>query len=87
MSGGTVVVQIGCSLKTNRDQKFSLENKNQSNQTLSRITSRKLDDRIPIKTRTYHPRVSESAFAVAKGGGESGGAGLVIPGRLAVVGG
>lgn len=37
--------------------------------------------------KTHHPRVSKSAFAVAKGGGESGGTGFVVPGRLAVVGG
>lgn len=88
MSRGTVVVQIGRSLKINTDQKLSLKNKNQSNKVLSRNISRKLDDRISIKTKkTHHPRVSKSAFAVAKGGGESGGTGFVVPGRLAVVGG
>lgn len=37
MSGGTVVVQIGCSLKTNRDQKFSLE-KQESKQPNFHVT-------------------------------------------------
>lgn len=51
MSRGTVIVQIGRSLKINTDQKLSLKNKNQSNKVLLRNISRKLDDRISIKTK------------------------------------
>ena len=36
---------------------------------------------------THHARILEAAFAVTEGGGESGAAGLVIAGRLPIIGG
>lgn len=78
MSCGTVVVQIGRCLK--KEIKIQIKNLSISTSTGNLAVN-------DIKWRTYHPGISQGAFAVTERGGESRGAGFVISGRLSVVGG